>query len=208
MTWVDEPHRSWRWTRRRAWYPRRMFDVGWIWLRRYWLWECKWGWGFHDRYPYRFKSSYYATETRNAILAALDGPEGQPGLDCSIETESNMSKELLFIAANAHFPMGQVFSTARRGDKWSKQAKPGDVVDLMITESRKHLGKATVVGSRLTTFKDAVDNCAADKNCSLSPGMDDSEASAALKGELEASYKDLTPDEAFTVLSLIAHNPE
>lgn len=69
--WVDEGHRSWRWVPRRAWLPRRTFDDGWIWFgQAYWIWECMWGWGFHDRYPYVRKAhqpyvrkgSKYATD--------------------------------------------------------------------------------------------------------------------------------------------------
>jgi hypothetical protein len=120
-----------------------------------------------------------------------------------------MMKELLFIQANATFPRGSVWSTARKGDKWSKDAKPGDVLDLMITESRKHIGRATVVATNLTTFKEACDNCAADKNHALGPEMDDRVASEALEAGLKAAYgDDLKPDEPFTVLHLIAHNPE
>jgi hypothetical protein len=116
---------------------------------------------------------------------------------------------MLFIAANATFPRGVLFSTARQGPKWSEQAKPGDVVDLMVTESRKHIGRATIVATKLTTFKDACESAAADKNHALTPGMDDSEAAQALAQGLRAAYPhDLKPGEPFTVVTMMAHNPE
>lgn len=51
--WHDEGNRSWRIRRRFAIIPRRTFDCGWRWLCCLYWWECVWGWGFHDRWPYR-----------------------------------------------------------------------------------------------------------------------------------------------------------
>jgi hypothetical protein len=53
--WTNEAHRSWRWLRWFAWHPVKTFDAGWIWLRPYWRWQCSWGWGFFDDYPYLIK---------------------------------------------------------------------------------------------------------------------------------------------------------
>lgn len=50
--WVDEGHRSYRWVRRFAIIPRYTLDAGWT-VGRFWVWECVWGWGFHDRHKYK-----------------------------------------------------------------------------------------------------------------------------------------------------------
>jgi hypothetical protein len=50
--WIHTDYNSTRWTNRFAFVPVRTFDAGWIWLRRYWLRECSYGWGFYDLHPY------------------------------------------------------------------------------------------------------------------------------------------------------------
>lgn len=53
--WVHEDHKMWRWCPRFALVPVRTLDAGWIWLRRYWVYEAIYGWGFHDKHPYLSK---------------------------------------------------------------------------------------------------------------------------------------------------------
>lgn len=54
--WIDTPHESYRWVRKFAWLPVRTFDHGWIHFKAYWVHEKVWGWGFHDKYPYLFRT--------------------------------------------------------------------------------------------------------------------------------------------------------
>lgn len=58
--WTIEGHRDWRWVRTLALWPTRTFDAGWVWPgQHYWRWQCSWGWGFWDDYPYRNKESIH-----------------------------------------------------------------------------------------------------------------------------------------------------
>lgn len=120
--------------------------------------------------------------------------------------------DLQFIKANATIPHGAIFSTARRGDKWWQQAKIGDVMNCVITESGQHFAQAVVVDKRLDTFGKVVANCIADNNHALPHDrskLSDAEASAALERGLKAAYgADLTPTEPFTVLKLVALNTD
>lgn len=50
--WIESDFCSRRTTRHFAWLPVRTFDAGWVWLKRYWVHERVWGWGFHDKFPY------------------------------------------------------------------------------------------------------------------------------------------------------------
>lgn len=50
--WTKEDDRSWRWRPAFAFRPVKTFDRGWIWCRPYSRWQCSWGWGFFDDYPY------------------------------------------------------------------------------------------------------------------------------------------------------------
>lgn len=119
-----------------------------------------------------------------------------------------MKKEILFIAANAHFPRGQLWSTARKGEKWMTEAKPGDVLVLMETESKKILGKATLVKARVDTFNGACAAAATDNNHALMTN-DPKAASDALAHDLRAAYgPDLKPHEPFTILHLMSHNED
>lgn len=55
--WTNTADGSDRIASRFAWLPVRTFDAGWIWLRRYWLHEHIYGWGFHDKLPYLWRAA-------------------------------------------------------------------------------------------------------------------------------------------------------
>jgi hypothetical protein len=55
--WIEEGYRSYRWLPAFAWRPIRTFDKGWIFWKPYWRWQCSWGWGFFDDYPYLEQSA-------------------------------------------------------------------------------------------------------------------------------------------------------
>lgn len=50
--WQHTDYDSTRWSTHFAFWPVRTFDAGWVWLRRYWICERTYGWGFYDRHPY------------------------------------------------------------------------------------------------------------------------------------------------------------
>lgn len=54
MNWVHETDRSFRWSKRYAFFPKKTRDSGWIWLRLYWRWQCISGWGFIDDFAYLY----------------------------------------------------------------------------------------------------------------------------------------------------------
>lgn len=60
--------------------------------------------------------------------------------------------DMLFLQANATLPRGEVTSTARKGDKWYKQASVGDVLTLKVTESDAVIGRAAVIAVEQSTF--------------------------------------------------------
>lgn len=56
-SWNDEGHQSWRWCEAFALIPTKTFDKGYLWLRKYWRYQCSSGWGFWDDFPYVDKSN-------------------------------------------------------------------------------------------------------------------------------------------------------
>lgn len=54
--WVHTDAYSKKVKKRFAYFPVKTFDDGWIWLKPYYLHEHIYGWGFHDKLPYRYKS--------------------------------------------------------------------------------------------------------------------------------------------------------
>lgn len=60
--------------------------------------------------------------------------------------------DMLFLQANATLPRGEVTSTARKGDKWYKQANVGDVLTLKDTETGTIIGRAAVIAVEQSTY--------------------------------------------------------
>lgn len=50
--WNYEEWRAWRWRDSFAWLPVNTIDAGWVWFKGYHRWQCIWGWGFFEDFPY------------------------------------------------------------------------------------------------------------------------------------------------------------
>lgn len=112
--------------------------------------------------------------------------------------------DMLFLQANSKLPRGEVTSTARKGDKWSKQAKPGDVLDLKVTETGALIGRGAVILVEQQTFasviRKAYQNHAAHK-------MHATEAEReAVKASLRAAYGDAKDEDVYTVVHFLVLN--
>jgi hypothetical protein len=118
-------------------------------------------------------------------------------------------KDLKFIKANADLPRGAITSTARRGDKWSKDAQVGDVVNLLVTESGANFGRAVVIRTEVKPLAKVCADCVVDNNHALKVGDADARKPDVLMADLKAAYgEDLKDEEPFTVVHLVVLNPE
>lgn len=116
-------------------------------------------------------------------------------------------QDLLYIKANAVVPEGVISSTARRGVKWSEQAKAGDVVHLKVLESQVVFGQAAITKVEVMSYSDVIAN-ARSNHVLWKAGSTDENVAHVLAADLKAAYDpdDKNPikaDEPFTVLSLI-----
>lgn len=113
--------------------------------------------------------------------------------------------DMLFLQANAKLPpRGEVTSTARKGDKWSKQAKPGDVLDLKVTETGALIGRGAVILVEQQTFasviRKAYQNHAAHKLLATEAERE------AVKASLRAAYGDAKDEDVYTVVHFLVLN--
>lgn len=112
--------------------------------------------------------------------------------------------DMLFLQANSKLPRGEVTSTARKGDKWSKQAKPGDVLDLKVTETGALIGRGAVILVEQQTFasviRKAYQNHAAHKLLATEAERE------AVKASLRAAYGDAKDEDVYTVVHFLVLN--
>lgn len=115
--------------------------------------------------------------------------------------------DMLFLQANAKLPRGEVTSTARKGDKWSKQTKPGDVLDLKVTETGALIGRGAVILVEQQTFASVIRK--AYQNHAAKATFVTLEAEReAVKASLRAAYGDAKDEDVYTVVHFLVLNDE
>lgn len=104
--------------------------------------------------------------------------------------------DMQYIASNATLPRGQVFSTARKGDKWYNQANVGDVLDLTDTVSGNKFARAVVVDKQLGTREQALSEA----------GLNSAGNRTALNEQLIAAYGFGMPQDIYSIIGLLIIN--
>lgn len=120
--------------------------------------------------------------------------------------------KLYYIEANRDIPHGVVTSTARKGTKWNEQVKIGDVVELAITGTEESLGRAVVVLTEQTDFREVLNNA---RHNHVAFNQDGSAIDAPvsvvrrkLYDALTEAYGDITHEDKFTILHILPLNEE
>lgn len=118
-----------------------------------------------------------------------------------------MSKDLLYIKANADVPRGVVSSSARKGMKWYNNTYVGDVLNLKVTETGEVFGRAVVVAREYIRYDDVLDNASSNHVGVLAKQRgDNTPARFLLASTLEAAYGKSEPQNCFTVLHILPLN--
>lgn len=114
-----------------------------------------------------------------------------------------MNKELLYLDGNQHLRPGIVSTTARKGEKWHILAKPGDVLDCRITQTRELFAQVAVTKVELTSYSEVL-RTALDNHGTTA--TDIAEARGQLASALTAAYGPLAFGEVFTKIHFIPLN--
>lgn len=116
-------------------------------------------------------------------------------------------QDLKYLDENQKPTPGVITTTARKGDKWFKLVKAGDVVNIMIAQSSKVIGRAAVVGVALTDYKTVIERAydnQVTQRADVKAGA--LKAEDALAQELKAAYGEPKDDDVYTVVGLLPLN--
>lgn len=104
--------------------------------------------------------------------------------------------DMQYLAANSGLPRGELFATARKGDKWYNQANVGDMLNLTDTATGARFARAVVydkvLGTREQALSEAQRNSARNRE--------------TLNDELIAAYGPGMPDDIYTIVGLLIIN--